>query len=146
MGLDYIWDQQGLIIKGDISVTMGIIKRRIRDQYILSFFSDISNNNRQEKYNVFELKFCYENYLDVLFPKVRNILAKFRCSAHNLMIEQGRFINVEKCNSICQFCNMNCIEVEYHLLLVCPVYRDLRHKYLKSIIIHGLRSINLSCC
>ena len=109
-------------------------------------FADINSNNRLEKSNVFKLEFCYEKCLDVLFPKARNILAKFRCSAHNLMVEQGRFINVGRCNRICQFCNMNCIEDEYHFLLVCPVYRDLRHKYLKSIIIHGLQSIDLSCC
>ena len=68
----------------------------------------------------------------MLFPKARHILATFRCSAHNLMIEQGRFINVERSYRICQFCNMNCIEDEYHFLLVCPVYRDLRQKYLRK--------------
>ena len=75
------------------------------------------------------MEFCYEKYLNVLFSKARNILAKFRCSAHNQMIGQGRFINVERSNRICQFCHMNCIEDEYHFLLVCPVYRDLRQKY-----------------
>ena len=34
LGLNYLWDQQGLIIKGDITVTMGIIKRPIIYQYI----------------------------------------------------------------------------------------------------------------
>ena len=92
----------------------------------------MNSNNRLEKYNVFKLEFCYEKYLDVLFPKARNILAKFRCSAHNLMIEQGRFNNVR----ICQFCNMNCIKDEYHFLLVCPVYRDLRQKYLKKVLLY----------
>ena len=73
LGLNYLWDQQGLIIKDDITVTMGIIKRRIRDQYIQSFFADVNSNNRLKKYNVFKLEFCYEKYLDVLFPKARNI-------------------------------------------------------------------------
>ena len=111
------------MIKDDITVTMGTIKRRIRE--------DIDNTNRLEKCNAFKLEFCYEKYLDVLFPKARNILPKFRCSAHNLMIEQGRFTNVERCNRIFQFCNMNCIEDEYNFLLVCtcPVYRDLRQTY-----------------
>ena len=27
---------------------------------------------------------------------------------------------------ICQFCNLDVIENEYHFLLVCPAYRDLR--------------------
>ena len=103
------------------TVTMGIIKRQIGDQYI-HFFADINSNKRLEKYIVFKLQFFYEKYLDVLFPKARNILfAKFRCSAHNLMIEQGRFINVERSYIICQFCNINCIEDKYHFLLVCPV-------------------------
>ena len=40
---------------------------------------------------------------------------------YNLNIEQGRFINVERCNRICQFCHINCIEDEYQFLMVCPV-------------------------
>ena len=48
------------------------------------------------------------------------------------MIEQGRFINVERCNGIFRLCNMNCIEDEYHFLPVCSVYRDLRQTYSKK--------------
>ena len=69
---------------------------------------------------------------------MKNILMCYfqKLEIYNLMIEQGRFNNVERCNRICQFCYMNCIEDEYHLLLVCPVYRDLRRKYLKKVLLY----------
>ena len=47
------------------------------------------------------------------------VLGTLRYSAHNLMIE--RFTNIERCNRICEFCNMNCIKDEHHFLLVRPV-------------------------
>ena len=36
----------------------------------------------------------------------------------------------ELCNRKCIFCNMNVIENEFHFVLVCPFYRDLRNKIL----------------
>ena len=36
-----------------------------------------------------------------------------------------------KNNTICLNCNSRFIENEYHFLLVCPKYSDLRNKYLK---------------
>ena len=88
------------------------------------------------------MEFCYEKYLDVLIPKARNILTNFRCSAHNLMTEHGRFIDVEMYNRICQFCNMNCFEDVYHFLLVCPVYRDLRQNIFFEKYFYTRASIN----
>ena len=84
-----------------------------------------------DKYRLFKIEFCYEKYLDVLYPKARNMFCKFRCSSHNLMVEKGRFDDIERRNRLCEFCNMNCIEDEFHFLLVCPLYRDLRKKYFK---------------
>ena len=49
------------------------------------------------------------------------------------MFEEGRFRNSERCMRLCQFCNMNMIEDEFHFVLVCLAFRDLRrdilHKY-----------------
>ena len=32
----------------------------------------------------------------------------------------------------CKYCNLDMVENEYHFLLVCPFYRDLRRKYFKT--------------
>ena len=55
-----------------------------------------------------------------------------RCSSHKLLIEQGRHVNIERMLRLCQNCNSNVIEDEYHFLLACPAYRHLRIKYLKK--------------
>ena len=91
----------------------------------------------QYQYNVTEIfifkeSFEYKRYLEVLNSKERNVLSRFRCCGHNLMIEKGRHLNIHRSLRLCQFCNSNVIEDEYHFLLVCPFDRDLRRKFFKS--------------
>ena len=57
-------------------------------------------------------------------------------SSHDLAIETGRYVNVERENRICEHCNINVIENEYHFLLVCPKFRHLRIQYFKSYFCH----------
>ena len=76
--------------------------------------------------------FCFEEYFYCLRPRPRTILCKFRCSSHNLLIEQGRHMNIERMHRLWQNCNSNVIEDEYHFLLACPACRHLRIKYLKK--------------
>jgi hypothetical protein len=51
------------------------------------------------------------------------------CS-HNLEIEFGRLTGSQRDERICKMCNTKMIESEYHFLLTCPAYVDLRAKYL----------------
>ena len=46
------------------------------------------------------------------------------------MIEEGRYRNIARSLRICPLCSMKVIEDEYHFLLVCPIYRELRTKLL----------------
>ena len=96
------------------------------------YFGTISNNARLQKYSVFKTVFCFEEYLKVVNPKNRITMSKLRCSSHKLMIEQSRHLNIDKENRICQNCNMNIIEDEYHFLLACPDYRHLCIQYLSK--------------
>ena len=63
--------------------------------------------------------------------RYRTALTRFRLSSHDLLIETGRYTNIERNNRICINCEMNMIENEYHFLLMCPKYRELREKYIK---------------
>ena len=55
-------------------------------------------------------------------------MSRFRLSSHNLEIETGRYNNIARENRICKFCNQNAIETEYHFLLCCSAYDQLRNK------------------
>ena len=64
--------------------------------------------------------------------RFRIALSRFRLSSDKLEIERGRYHNIDKENRICNFCNLKAIENEYHFLLVCPLYRDIRKQSLTS--------------
>ena len=72
------------------------------------------------------------DYLDFIYEKkFKTAFTKFRLSSHDLAIERGRYENIPRDERICKNCNLNMVENEFHFLLVCPKYRDLRRKYLK---------------
>lgn len=82
-------------------------------------------------YNQIKKDFKMENYLNcVKNVKHRVALTRFRCSAHSLEIEEGRYRNIERNARICTKCNMQAIENEYHFLMVCPLYREIRREIL----------------
>ena len=64
--------------------------------------------------------------------KFKRLLTKFRLSNHSLNIEIGRHRNVIKYNRLCTCCNFQDIEDEFHFILKCPLYNDLRKKFLKK--------------
>ena len=71
----------------------------------------------------------FEKYLKCLNnDRLRITLTRFRCSAHKLLVEEGRYIDMNRTLRTCSFGNLNVyvIEDEYHFVLVCPAYRHLR--------------------
>lgn len=83
-------------------------------------------------YSRYKHNFGFENYLDFIHEKkFKTVFTKFRLSSHDLAIERGRYENTPRNERICKNCNLNMVENEYHFLLVCPKYRELRQNFLK---------------
>ena len=83
-------------------------------------------------YSRFKHNFNFEKYLDsITDSKLRREFSRFRLSSHQLAIEKGRYNNTPREQRKCTCCNQNVIENEYHFLLVCQAYRQLRIKYFK---------------
>ena len=51
--------------------------------------------------------------------------------------------NLNRSERICKLCNSKSVECEYHFLLVCPFYRELRQNILDPTIVTGQLSTNL---
>ena len=64
-------------------------------------------------------------------PKCRKLITKFRVSAHKLSIETGRYDAVIRNNRKCAKCNLDEIEDEFHFILKCPYYDDIRKQNIK---------------
>ena len=70
-----------------------------------------------------------EYLLQIKNRKYRQILSKIRLSSHQLAIGKGRHINIERNQNKCHLCT-NYIEDEFHFILICPAYIDLRKTYI----------------
>ena len=85
-------------------------------------------------YKNYKLTFELETYLCFLPMKFRVALTRFRLAAHSLRIVTGRFAQnrEERHVRICNLCRCADVEDEYHFLLICPVYGDIRKKYINA--------------
>ena len=105
--------------------------------YKQRWYASINNSGRLKAYCSFKHHLIWEKYLlTVKANKYRVALTKFRVSSHDLAIETGRYTNTELKDRICQNCQMNTIEDEYHFILVCQKFRELRKIYLKPYYCH----------
>ena len=124
LGFMYLWNNPD-VNTGHKST----IIQRVYDQYVQQCFSKIGFSSKLCLYYSYKDSFVLEDYLThVNNDKYRQALCKLRCSDHKLSIEIGRHNNIPRDGRLCQFCNMNVVEDEYHFLLVCPKYSILRNE------------------
>lgn len=79
--------------------------------------------------------FQYEKYLDLLPSSLRHYISRIRLSAHPLLIQSGRngSNRIPRNERFCIYCSLHDIEdEEYHFVLVCTCYNDLRKKYIQK--------------
>ena len=108
------------------------IIERLYDHFLQGWFGDLNNISKLSTYKCFKSQFCIEHCFDcVANEKHRIQLTRCRCSSHSLGIETARYNrnHIDRANRICKWCNMNTIEDEYHFLLICPVFSELRRKH-----------------
>ena len=111
---------------------------RLKEQYIQNWRSTLENNRKLNYYKEFKQNFCRELYITAIdISKFRKSIAMFRCSSHSLMIEKGRHFNISKEFRNCVYCECY-IEDEHHFLLICPLYENLRYKYIPQHFTHNI--------
>ena len=111
-----------------------MFRQRLIDNFVQQWKADtINNNNVLSLYEHFKVHFDYEHYLDgCKYRKFRESLAQLRLSSHPLRIETGRHgqQRIDRNERKCQICNSNDLEDEYHFVLICLVYTELRFEYI----------------
>lgn len=128
LGFMEVWLAQGV---GSTERFISIFKCRIKDIFMQEWYARLANSTRARFY--FQVaNFNYQVYLDCLhIVKHRNYLTKLRVSSHRLEIEVGRWTKPNKTpldDRKCSVCKV--LEDEYHFILECRIYIDLRKKYL----------------
>ena len=129
-GFGYVWYNPLSINKESF---LPIFIQRIHDVYITEWREAMEKSTRLYLYREIKCNFGLEFYLtNIKNKKYRDTLCKFRCISHDLAIETGRrgSNRVERQNRICIYCEKRDIEDEYHFLFICPLYKELRIKYI----------------
>ena len=110
------------------------LKCRLRDQFIQEWNTSINGSSKLHYYVKYKHEFEYEDYLDkITNDSLRICLTRFRLSSHNLEIELGRYQNIIRENRLCKLCTSNQTETEFHFLLSCPKYSEIRKQYFGTI-------------
>ena len=126
LGFSHLWLNQDFEVP-----CYGMIRNRIRDHFTQNWYAYISNASKLEYYSQFKTEFKLEKYVECISnDMLRSQLAALRLSAHNLEIERGRHLDVPRENRKCRLCSMGMVESEYHFILVCPLYSELRRAFL----------------
>jgi len=129
-GFGEIWTAQGV---ANVPIFISTLRQRIQSSYYREWNNEIRNMSKMSIYNTFKTVFTAERYIHALnVMKFRRAYSRFRCSNHQLEIELGRRNNVFMEDRICKWCEVKdiiVIEDEYHFLLRCELYDELRQKY-----------------
>ena len=116
---------------GDYNRFILALKQRLTDTFIQNWRARLEDSSRANLYKhiaVFQMQ-PYLNNINVL--KFSQAFSKLRMSSHRLEIEAGRWV---KPNSIplenrkCSVCLR--LEDEYHFVLECQMYVELRKTYI----------------
>ena len=94
-------------------------------------------------YRSIKFDFCLENYFSYI--NNINILTKLRSGTLKLNVEVGRFSDIPREMRLCVCCNMQCVENEFHFVLVCPAYRAIRILFLPRYYCSWPTIFKLSC-
>ncbi|KAL4218602.1 hypothetical protein ACF0H5_021192 [Mactra antiquata] len=129
-GFHYVWENP-------LSINFKSFINSFRLRAIDTFIQDWGSSKEQSGvlllYNNCKIVFEYEQYLDILPFDLRYFVTRLRTSAHSLRIHTGRYSrnNIPRNERYCQICNLSDIEDEYHFVITCPAYSNIRKLYNK---------------
>ena len=127
-GFGYIWEAQSVTDKKSF---LSKYTQRLRDQYIQNWKQDCVNNTKLSlSYIHYKTIFGLETYVNCVdLRKYKRYFINFRASSHTLNIEVGRHQGVPREQRLCNNCQ-SLIEDEYHFVLICPLYSEIRQRFI----------------
>ena len=100
----------------------------------IDWHQEVLNKPKLRTYVTFKSELHVEDYLYyVTNRRSRSLLGQFRMGILPLYVETGRFNNTPLERRLCTCCSLNEIEDEYHFLMICPKYDNLRHNLFSKI-------------
>ena len=130
-GFGYVWNDPFCVNHKSF---YNVFKQRLIDEFRQGLYNEINTRPVLCTYKFIKEYSELAFYLNILPRQWRSYISKFRLSSHSLRIETGRHgqNRIVRNQRLCFACNMNEVEDEYHFLLVCPFFADVRKLFLKK--------------
>ena len=148
LGLGNFMGNMYKVISGEISKEKyrskhKFFQKRATDCYIQNqFYNYIDNEDNRSFFTELKQTYEKERYLNLKNFEIRNALSKLRLSSNKLAVVTGKWYKINKENRLCNFCNLNAIEDEFHFLIDHLIHKKLRKSPCKSI--QDMEHIDLS--
>ena len=92
-----------------------------------------NGRNKLRTYKLFKTAYEEENYVKIIMQRNhRSAFAKFRMGIAPLRIETGRYERLKEEERTCFHCT-DTVESEEHVLLVCPLYHQIREPWFAKL-------------
>ena len=104
-----------------------VIKLKLIENYKLLWKESVFNSPKCLNYRIFKKEFHYENYFNILPIDLAIPFFHFRSLNHKMPIEWGRFLGPVRDDRICELCSLHRLGDEYHYVLECTDFEDLRN-------------------
>ena len=132
-GFGDVWENQGV---GDIQRFLSIFKCRLRDIWNQEWTDRLQNSSRASFYRIYKSNPEFSNYLNEIPVKGhREALCRLLVSSHQLRIESGRWDATVRERRYCFACP-NKLEDEYHFVIECALYQELRQNLIRMYCWH----------
>ena len=117
---------------------MPIFKRRLIDNFINELRRGLEASGSMSLYRELSQNFELSPHLNKIHNRThRKALAKLRMSSHGLLTETARHTGIARENRKCTLCNKTDIEDGYHVVLICPLYNNIRNIDIKRYYINN---------
>ena len=126
---------------GDKTIFLCNWWQRLKDCALQEWSENVQTSDKLNNYCQYKSLLNIERYLTVVKSgNHRQALSGLRCSSHPLQIEAGRKLKIPRHERFCVYCltqGEKSIEDEYHFVMKCMLYSELRentvHQITKSV-------------
>ena len=123
-GFGYVWENQNYV---DDIIFKDQFKNTLIDCFWQNNNAEINDLSHNRLYRHLSTEsFDYLEKLPNIFLRIA--LTRLRLGSHYFMVERGRWKKLDYIDRICFDCNE--VEDEFHVIMCCKKYNDLRKKYL----------------
>ena len=111
-----------------------LIQQREMTAFVEDWKQNVQSKPKLRTYVQVKSDYGVERYVKSFVPKYkRSLMAQMRLSILPIRLETGRFVCERLEERVCKLCELNRIEDEYHVLLECPCYNEIRDSCLNNI-------------